>query len=763
MKRTVDIVIPVYNAPEDVRICVESVLRHTDARHRLTLIDDASPDPRIGTLFAELAQRSLPHLRLLANPVNLGFTGTANRGMTLSRNDVVLLNSDTIVSAGWLDALMRCADVDPAIGTITPFSNNAEILSFPRFCVNNPWHGDDPAQVATALARAAVPSYPDLPTGVGFCFYIRRTLIDDIGQFDPAYGAGYGEENDFCLRAAAHGWRNVLADDAFVVHTGGRSFTSQKDALVPQNTQTLLARHPGYSGIVQRYIAADPLRAIRECARTQLAVLQQPGAGVLHIIHHHGGGTESHVRALIDASRSERRHFLAAAVGDAWQVEEHRADGSMASYALTRASDELWRDFLAAICASFGIGLVHLHNISACREGLLEAVDGLGLPFGYTVHDVNFGCPTITFLDATGHFCGVVTDAGVCRRCLAAQPPFAGIDIVTWRARHAELVARAAFLVAPSQWAADTFARYFQRRPQVIAHGPAAGAADDGAPVDALPMPRDGAHVVAVLGAVGPDKGARRLERLVDIARERKANVRFVLIGYLDRRHGPWQSDDRVFTVHGRYRPQHLSGLLRDYGVDLVLFPSAGPETFSYTLSEAWAAGQPVLVPPIGALAERVRAHDAGFVMTDEQWRDEAEMFARIESLLAGDESRLRIAAGKRAAGVPQQTAAGMAAATLALYDAASVVDGTAAAGAVIPTVASAAPSKPLSPARLRDALGYQPWHPPAPSAEVLAARHSLRTRLARLAMRMRRTPVGTTLYRQLPMRWVDAIKSRLR
>ncbi len=774
MMTRVDIVIPVYNAPEDVRDCVESALRHTDARHTITLIDDASPDPRIGELFAELAARALPQLRLLANPVNLGFTGTANRGMSLSRGDVVLLNSDTIVSAGWLDAMLRCADSAPTIGTITPFSNNAEILSFPHFCLNNPWPGGaDPSLVAAALLRAAVPSYPELPTGVGFCFYIRRALIDDIGQFDPVYGAGYGEENDFCLRAAAHGWRNVLADDAFVVHTGGRSFTTQKAALVPKNTATLLLRHPGFSEVVQRYIAADPLRAIRESAQTQLGVIRRPGAGVLHVIHHHGGGTESHVRALIDASRQARRHFLAVAVGDDWQVEEHRDDGSLVTYALARRHDERWPDFVGALCATFGIGLVHLHNISACREGILEAMAALDLPFGYTVHDVNFGCPTITFLDASGRFCGGVTDTATCRRCLAAQPPFAGIDIVDWRERHRALIARAAFIIAPSAWAADMFARYFERRPTVIPHGADAhpqvpsfprkrepsvgGSGNDGrsggdgdGDGDVLPLPRDGAKVVAVLGAVGPDKGARRLERLVELARVRNAKVRFVLIGYLDRQHGPWQSGDRAFTVHGRYRPDALPRLLRDYCVDLVLYPSTGPETFCYTLSEAWAAGQPVLVPPIGALAERVRASGAGSIMTEAEWNDDAAMFARIESLLVGAEVSQRQDAARRARALPVRTSAAMARATLALYEPSAVGE-------------SKSKMRGLDNARVRDALGYTRWQPSAPSAATIAARQSLRSQLARMAMRMRRTPIGTTLYRRLSPRFIDALKARLR
>ncbi|MET0344969.1 MAG: glycosyltransferase family 2 protein, partial [Casimicrobiaceae bacterium] len=281
----IDIVVPVYNAPDDVRRCVESVLAHDHRNCRITLIDDASIDPGISVYFDELRARALPEVELLVNERNLGFTGTANRGMTRSRADVVLLNSDTIVTAGWLEALRRCAGSDSRIGTITPFSNNAEICSFPRFCADNPWRlGDDPEPVRTALARAAVPTYPDLPTGVGFCMFVRRALIDAIGAFDMAFGLGYGEENDFCLRAARAGWRNVLADDAFVVHVGGRSFSGQKEHLSPRNLALLRERHPHYLRMVEEYIAADPLRALREAALSEGARASGPVRAVLHVI-----------------------------------------------------------------------------------------------------------------------------------------------------------------------------------------------------------------------------------------------------------------------------------------------------------------------------------------------------------------------------------------------------------------------------------------------------------------------------------------------
>jgi GT2 family glycosyltransferase/glycosyltransferase involved in cell wall biosynthesis len=760
----VDIVVPIYNAPDDVRRCVESVLSCTPEPHRLVLIDDASTDAGVRDVLRAIELRGDPHVTILRNERNLGFTATANRGMTHSSADVVLLNSDTIVTPGWLGALARCAASDPAIATVTPFSNNAEICSFPRFCEDNAWPLDrDPVPVARALADAAVPTYPDLPTGVGFCMFVRRSAIDALGTFDMAFGAGYGEENDFCLRAASAGWRNVLADDAFVVHAGGRSFAGRKVELGSRNLERLIARHPHYDEMVGHYIAADPLRALRQAAQTRLDT-QSPLSGVLHVIHHHGGGTETHVRQLIAASRDRWRHYLAVAVGDRWQVEAHRQDASVVTFTFTREPREGWRDFVQGLAATFRVALVHLHNISACRNGLLEALDDSGIPFGYTLHDLNFACPTITFLDPAGRYCGGVTDARTCQACVDAQPAFADVDIATWRARHGALVQRAAFVIAPSQWAATMLGRYFPRSDViVIPHG------TDMPPATRSPgtrlgvlMPDDDVPVVAAVGAIGPDKGARRIEGLVERMRALDVPLRIVVIGYLDVERGPWQSDDARLTVHGRYDAHDLAALLRHYRVQLVLFPSAGPETFSYTLSESWLAGVPALVPPIGALAERVGQTGAGWVLADDEWIDESKMLARVVALAGPEGAAARNAAASIARDVPHASPQSMADATLVRYDAAMSFD-----------VGADVPRRPFGNRRVRDALGYRPWTPPVVQAPldateiveeppVPAQPHGLMARVARRALAMRTTPMGRVLYRMTPAPVIDALKSRL-
>ena len=754
----IDIVVPVHNAVDDLKRCVDSVLLHTRGDFRLLLIDDASPDPAVASYIEELRSRALSHVHCLSSEKNVGFTLTANLGMRIARDDadVVLLNSDTIVTRGWLDKLARCAQSDPAIGTITPFSNNAEICSLPRFCENNPWPPKrDTEPVVLALERSAVPSYPDLPTGVGFCLYIRRALIDAIGVFDPVFGLGYGEENDFCMRAAGAGFRNVLCDDAFVVHLGGSSFGPKRAGLAQQNMAILLERHPQYGELVHAYITADPLCPLRELALAHQRILTDSLPGLLHVIHGHGGGTEYHVRALIAASSTAFRHYLLIAVGDEWQIEE-QVEGEIRSYDFQRLPGEQWGELLSGLCARFGVELIHLHNISGCRDGLISALAEAGLPYGYTVHDLNFACPTITFMNAEQTYCGGVTDASVCTACLAAQPEFARIDIDAWRAKHRGLLARAAFVIAPSSWAASILRRYFpEHEVRVIPHGSATGNSRADAIRTPLPFHDDGRPVVAVLGAIGPDKGARRLEKLVELTRQRGSALRWVLIGYLDRGREPWQSSDGVFAMHGPYASDALSDLLEYYRVRLVAYPSVGPETFSFTLSEAWAAGLPAVVPPIGALVDRVSATGAGWVLTEEEWRSDDRMLDRIAALLdpAAKDAYDRAAARARAA--PQPALAAMTHNTLAVYRDALLGR------------SSRPEVRPISAQRCLAALHYVPWQPPAPPLSAVDPAAPVVPRgplagIARVALRIRHTVPGRLLYSLAPKALLDALKARL-
>ena len=732
---------------------------------------------RVDGLLAQLQDAGRGIVRNVVRlQVDRGGTVAAaiDRALAAPGADAVLLDARAIVTRGWLDALVRCARSDPRIATVTPFSNGTGLSPFPRLH-DRELEDADAERIAAALAAAAVPTWPDVPVGGGACIYVRRAALDALGGFDAAFESGTGLQRDFCLRALRVGWRNVLADDAFVGVAGPAVDPARDDASARDDAR-LADRDPHYADVPRAFAAADPLRPLREAARFRLGTTDD-ARGVLHVIHDHGGGTETHVRALIDATRERWRHCIATAVGDRWQVDQYLDDGATRRFEFVRGEDESWPAFVRGIVTTFGIGLVHVHHLSRSRAGVLAALPSLGLPYGITVHDLWLACPTVTLTRADGRYCGGVTDAVLCTRCLGALGTFAGADIGSWRSDHAAFVAGAAFLIAPSQWAADMLLRYFpgaRSRISVIAHAtPNAWALSPPArgpdrPTSAVLLPDDDISSVAIVGAIGRDKGARRIERLVQRARARSARLRFVVIGYLDVQHAPWQSADAMLTVHGRYSVPELPALFRHYRVALAAYPSEGPESFSYTLSETWAAGLPALVPPIAALAERVTQSGAGWVLTDDEWHDEDRMLDRIVALAGPTSAAVRAAASANARAAAATVGAGMADATSERYELARADAQS--------TVSPGVPIECFSALRLRDALGYVGWAAPAMTAAKDAAAVEAQTLrggrgdparaplagFAHWALSIRRTAPGRLLYRIAPSALIEVLKSRL-
>lgn len=253
------VVIPVFNAPDELEACLASVYSTVQDQTEVLIIDDASPDPSTREVLRSWSNRSGNRWIVRTNEENLGFVGTANLGLSLASRDVVLLNSDTVVTPGWLEGLQKCLASDPSIATATPWTNNGEIASIPAFCQVNPVPAELDS-VARIIRQSGSACYPELPTAVGFCMAIARSAIERIGLFDQAlFGKGYGEENDFSVRAQQAGLRNVLCDDVYVAHLGGRSFCPTGLKPDESSMQRLLSRHPHYLEQVQEFITMDPL------------------------------------------------------------------------------------------------------------------------------------------------------------------------------------------------------------------------------------------------------------------------------------------------------------------------------------------------------------------------------------------------------------------------------------------------------------------------------------------------------------------------
>lgn len=314
----IDIIVPTYGAAAEFERCLERLFAHTVwTAHRLVIVDDCGPDfPPAKHLEQEAAKHLVPML-ILRNPVRRGFVGSVNRAMELSERDVVLLNSDTEVTPGWLGKLQQAAYSSPEIATVTPFSNYATICSLPQFLeANSLPAGYDLLRFAALVERVSRHEYPRLPTGVGMCLYIKREALLRVGLFDERrFGLGYGEDSEFCMRARAAGYVNVLDDATFIFHAGRRSFGTSRYARVRRAERLMRRLHPEYRLLVSRFIADDPLRPVRERV---MAALYRPRSvtpgdlpsRVLHLIHgwppYNLAGTEIYARSLAIRQAADR-------------------------------------------------------------------------------------------------------------------------------------------------------------------------------------------------------------------------------------------------------------------------------------------------------------------------------------------------------------------------------------------------------------------------------------------------------------------------
>lgn len=320
----IDVVIPVFRGLEQTRRCLESVLAARQASpHEVVVVDDASPEPEIAAWLDGLAHER--RITLLRNEANLGFVRSANRGMALHADrDVVLLNSDTEVANDWLDRLQASAQRGSDVATATPFSNNATICSYPF----EGWGGAVPGTLGLAaldrlFATANAGRSQDIPTAVGFCMYIRRDALDRLGAFDAErFGRGYGEENDFCMRALKAGLRHVLAADVFVYHEGSVSFSDERFALMKAGSDALLAAHPDYTQRVHQFIIADPanpLRAAIDAARVAVGAEE-----ARHVLEERYEERSRLVRGLWEIDRlAAERDSLAGQVNQLHYAMEH--------------------------------------------------------------------------------------------------------------------------------------------------------------------------------------------------------------------------------------------------------------------------------------------------------------------------------------------------------------------------------------------------------------------------------------------------------
>ncbi|MBL8511810.1 MAG: glycosyltransferase, partial [Betaproteobacteria bacterium] len=552
--KKIDVIIPVYRGLAETKACIDSVLAaKNDTPCEVIIINDASPDREVCDYLNQLTPEP-GRLSVITHEQNRGFVVSCNRGMAAHPDrDVVLLNSDTEVCDGWLDRLARCAYSQSQIASVSPFSNNATLASYPHFCQTNDLPANMPlAELDALFMRQNSGKSVEIPTGVGFCMYMRRAAIDAVGNFDEAaFGLGYGEENDWCLRATAAGYRHLLCADTFVYHRGEVSFGAGGEAKRRHAQQIIDSRYPHYSQLIADHMREDPARPLRravDLARLTGSSLPR----LLLVTHNWGGGVERHIQDLIKlvADRAEvlvlRPHDVDTLSltwvrpGEAFVAYFNRQDGF---------------NPLVEALRQLAMARVHIHHIHGLPAEILTLATALNVPLDITLHDHYPLTPAYHLAEG-----GVGVQE-------AAHPW--GWGLREWQSAMHTFLQRAARIICPSQYLASQITAAFPDiAPLVWAH-PAA-------PVSPVRPVK-----VLVLGRMTATKG---LQVVADSARDAKARglpLFFTLVG-------PTVMPIPTFPelpirIHGSYDDQDLATLIALERADVVLFPSQIPESYSYT------------------------------------------------------------------------------------------------------------------------------------------------------------------------------------
>jgi O-antigen biosynthesis protein len=649
------VVIPVHGAPEDFRRCLASVRRHRALERVIVVLDGP------GQAEAEAAIGAGTDLTVLRHSERQGFVASVETGIAASDGDVILLNSDTLVTSRWVEKLQAAAHSSEAVATATPFSNDATLCSLPQpFESNALPSGHDVDSFARLVEDCASPSYPFLPTGVGFCLYVKRAALSSIGGFDRGrFGLGYGEEVDFCFRALKAGWRHVLDDATFIYHAGQRSFGALRQKRVRVAERAVARRHPEYRATIGRFMREDPLAAVRAripARPTPVSPGPRTRPRVLHVVHgwppFNSAGTEVYARGLVlrqarsgDVAVYARIADRCRSRGDATELLDGGArvrlvvNNFVERNPLSRNalfSRPLEADF-ARLVEAFRPALVHVHHLAGHSGSLVGVLRRRRIPYVFQLQDWWTACARVNLLRPDRTLC----DGPGALKCSKCQP-LTRLPLHGWwnpllhaarRRLFRQAVRGAAVVVAGSRFMEESARSLGVLNPdqpcRVVPYGV-------DLPVTSSPRSIEAPLRFGVVGSILPHKGIHVAVRAFrDVSPDRASldvwGDDTALSSYteeLQRITGPSTRFRGVF-------PESAKGEV--FGaMHVLVVPSLGLESFGLAAREAMARGVPVLASRRGALTEAFEAgRQGGFFDPDDpaglsDWIDRLTAYPEI-------------------------------------------------------------------------------------------------------------------------------------
>jgi GT2 family glycosyltransferase len=613
--KEVDIIIPIFNGLDFLKNLFISLKKNTDVPYRLILIDDKSTDPKIN-LFLKAQVKSFKNAILISNEQNLGFVKSANKGFSLVKSDFfILLNSDAQVPKNWLSRMIRPLVIESKLASVTPFSNEATIFSFPdeKLNKNKIYQNLSVSEIDQAFTQLPLlNSVIKVPTTVGFCMGIRSKCVRQVGFFDEIFGRGYGEENDWCMRAAKAGFYHGAVNNLYMYHKMKGSFSKEeKTFLLKKNLRILNKKYPSYPNLINDFYKQDPLRYIKDLADF---LLPNSANNILIIDHDLGGGANVYRNELIETLLRKNSQVIL--------ITDNRISGHMSVVFYTKRIKlpTRLRDprLLRKLFELFSIDEVIYNNAVNSRNpiGLINEILNLKKIFDFRIntlfHDFFPICPSYTLIDKDGRYCGVPQNIKTCEACIKKlNPTYSQVihknqNIHEWRSLWSELIRSSYQVTCFSNSTKEILLKVYPFAknlikviPHLVNFTPSK-----------LPSIKQGKLHIGVIGGMSYAKGASVLNQLVNFIEERKLPIKVTLLGEID----PAFHNAKM-NVLGKYERHELPHLIEKNEINVIFFPSIFPETFSYVTSEVMIMKMPIAYFDIGAVQEKLKSYEKGSLL----------------------------------------------------------------------------------------------------------------------------------------------------
>lgn len=604
----VDIVIPVYNGFEFLDDLFTSLYK-TNVNMRVIIINDNSPDERVGVFLQGITQK-YSNVILVNNEQNLGFVKSVNKAIKLCENHVVLINTDVVLPVNWLERLIYPIIIDNNVASVTPFTTCGTICSFPNFCRDNKLFSNLTVDQIDAVFATFKPVTYDIPTGVGFCMAMNKNAIKQIGLLDEEnFGKGYGEENDWCQRAIENGFRNVHLCNLFVFHNHGGSFASdEKIRLINEHADILLKKHPNYNVDVANYVGRNPAGEIRNYALYKL-IMHLYVPKVLYINHALGGGANDYLNKKRQA-RISNGEVVATLIYE-YSMSVYRIQVNYQEFEVSYllVNEELLRRELSLYSFDEVIinELVSYPDLFEMMNWIKDYCKIHDSRLIMLMHDYYSVCPGINLLDDSGAYC----DVSHCQACVVMEEFLNSINKNgrDWENNWKSFLSECDEVTVFSH---DT-ERILEKRYGILKNIKYVPHIVDYMPkLDKKTKLTDTINI-GILGAMSKHKGYDIVNGLVELFDREEVKVKVIHFGNSDE---GCQINSKRYVEYGRYRVGQLPNLIFKYDIDVFFIPSIWPETFSYTTQEIIEMNMPIAVLPIGAPAERVKKYEKGIVLS---------------------------------------------------------------------------------------------------------------------------------------------------